>query len=395
MGIFLLILGLVLFIGLVVIHELGHFWAARRGGVDVEEFGIFFPPRLWKKRTKGGWDFTINALPLGGFVKLKGEHDSDTARGSYGAANLKTKSTIMAAGVFMNLVVAFVLFAILAAVGMPHIVDNQFTVASDTRYVHTSTYKTYVDTVEKGSPAAKAGLERDDVIYALGPTGHVVKLTNGNNLSDLTKRYAGQVVQIQFTRDGKQYTKTVVLRTDAEVAAATKAGHQIGRLGVGSTPAQDGLTITRSTWSAPIVAGGVMGQFTALTFEGLGKAVVGLGGTIAGIATGNTPARQAAQTEASSQVSGPVGIFFVFKYGAELGIRFILMVVAIISLTLAIMNLLPIPALDGGRLWLTLFTHAIKKPLSARREEMINAAGFVFLMALILLVTVVDVKRFF
>jgi regulator of sigma E protease len=137
-----------------------------------------------------------------------------------------------------------------------------------------------------------------------------------------------------------------------------------------------------------------MVQLTALTFQGLGHALAGLGGTIAGLATHNKVARQAAQTEASSQVSGPVGIFFVFKYGAALGLRFILMVVAVLALTLGVMNLLPIPALDGGRLWLMLFTHAIHKPLSKEREELINATGFAVLLGLIILVSVVDVKRF-
>lgn len=135
MGIFLLIVGLVLFIGLVVVHELGHFWAARRGGVEVEEFGIFFPPRLYKRRTKAGYDFTINLLPLGGFVKLRGEHDSDRQQGSYGAARTRTKVKIMLAGVFMNLVAALALFTLLAWLGMPKLIDNQFTVASDTHVI--------------------------------------------------------------------------------------------------------------------------------------------------------------------------------------------------------------------------------------------------------------------
>jgi regulator of sigma E protease len=395
MGIFLLILGLVLFIALVVIHELGHFWAARRAGVDVEEFGIFFPPRLYKKRMKGGWDFTINLIPLGGFVKLKGEHDSDTAKGSFGAASLKDKSKITAAGVVMNLITAFVLFTLLALVGMPHIVDNQFTVASDTTYQRKATFKNTVSEVEAGSPAAKAGIGRGDVINSIASEGDVHTLSAQQSLSDLTKQYAGKTVSIRYTHDGKQYEKQVTLRSDAEVATAAKQGKNVGRLGVGSDPTQDGLTIARSTWSAPVVAGGVMGQFTVLTFQGLGKALVGLFGTIAGGLTGNTSARQTAQTQASNQVSGPVGIYFVLKYGAELGIKFILMVIALISLTLAIMNILPIPALDGGRLWITLFAHAIKRPLSARREELINASGFVFLMTLIALVTFVDIKRFF
>jgi regulator of sigma E protease len=396
MGIFLLILGLVLFIGLIITHELGHFWLARRNGVEIEEFGLFFPPTLYRRKTKGGWDFTFNLLPLGGFVKLKGEHDSDTEKGSFGAASLNAKSKIMFAGIAVNLLTAYVLFVLLALIGMPHLVGNQFTVSNDTHYLHTSTYQTTVDSVEKGSPAAVAGIQSGDIITAVGPVGGQLKTVSiTDDISDLTDHYSGQQVVIAYTHHGKHLQKTLRLRSNAEVAAAAKQGKQIGHLGVVTDPSQDGLTITRSTWSAPIVAGGVMGQLTGLTFEGLGKALVGLGGTIAGAATHNTVARQQAQTQASSQVSGPIGIFFVFKYGAALGFRFILMVVAVLALTLGVMNLLPIPALDGGRLWITLIAHAIKKPLSARREELVNATGFVILMSLIILISVVDVRRFF
>jgi regulator of sigma E protease len=194
---------------------------------------------------------------------------------------------------------------------------------------------------------------------------------------------------------GKSAEKTVRLRSDADIAAAAKQGKAIGRLGVVTSPSQDGLTIVRSTWSAPVVAGGTAVQLTALTFQGLGKALAGLGGIIAGVFTHNTQARQSAQTEASGQVSGPVGIFFVFKYGATLGYKFILMVVAVISLTLAVMNVLPIPALDGGRLFVTLISRLINKKIAPRTEEAIYGTGFAVLMLLIIVITVVDVKRFF
>src|SRR5471032_155894 len=117
MSVFLLIVGIVLFICLIIAHEFGHFIVARRNGVEVEEFGIFFPPRLYSHKTKAGWLFSINALPLGGFVRLKGEHDSDTEPGTFGAASGWVKSKIMAAGVVMNLLTALALFTILALVG--------------------------------------------------------------------------------------------------------------------------------------------------------------------------------------------------------------------------------------------------------------------------------------
>jgi regulator of sigma E protease len=395
MSVLLLIIGLVLFVGLVVVHEWGHFIMARRNGVEVEEFSIFFPPRIYSRTTKAGWRFSIGMLPLGGYVKLKGEHDTDTAAHSYGAASLLAKTKIMAAGVFMNLVTAYVLLVILALIGIPHLVEDQFTVKSDTAYQSRATYQVHAGTVEKGSPADKAGIKVDDTIVGLGAIGKQDVVKTPEELPKLTSKYAGQTILVHYEHNGASQQRQITLRSKADIAAAKKQGKDAGFLGVSVYQTQKSLTVTRSTWSAPIVAAGLIKQYTVLTFQGLGKALAGLGGTIAGGLTGNKEARQAAQTEASSQVSGPVGIFFVFKYGAELGYKFILLVVAIISLTLAIMNILPIPALDGGRLWITLFTRAIKKPLSPHREEVVNGAGFAVLMGLILLITVVDVRRFF
>jgi len=395
MSVLLLILGLVFFIGLVVAHEWGHFIMSRRNGVEIEEFSIFFPPRIYSRTTKQGWKFSVGLLPLGGFVKLKGEHDTDTEKGSFGAANLLAKSKIMIAGVGMNFIVAFVMFMVLAWIGMPHIVKNQFTVASDTSYSSRATFVVHASTTEKGSPAQKAGIKTDDIILALGPAGKLESIADADALPKLTSKYAGQDVQVLYKHNDKQIEKSITLRSNANIEAAKKQHKDIGYLGVSVYETQENITVARSTWSAPIVAAGVMKQFTVLTFQGLGKALTGLGGTIAGGLTGNKAARQSAQTEASSQVSGPLGIFFVFKYGAKLGYKFILMIVAIISLTLAIMNILPIPALDGGRLWLTLISRAFGRPLSPAREEIINAAGFVLLMSLIVLTTIVDAKRFF
>ena len=389
MGILWLVLGVILFIGLVVVHEFGHFIMARRNGVEVEEFGIFFPPRLYKLKTKAGWIFTINALPLGGFVKLKGEHDSDTAEGSFGAASLSAKTKIMAAGVIMNLLTALFLLTFLALVGMPKLINNQYTVKSDTTLVSRSTL---IVEVESGSPAQKAGLKAEDEITALRLSGYSpVPITDAKSLPSITKDFAGKTVDVFYIRDGHESQTSLTLLTKDEVTKSQKTNNPKGYLGI--VPSD--LIIQRSTWSAPIVAIGLSAQVTALTFQGLGHAVSGLGSLIAGAVTGNSTARHNGQTVASSQVSGPVGIFVILKNGSLLGYKYMLLIIAIISLTLAIMNILPIPALDGGRLWLTLITRAIKRPLSQRTEEIINASGFIVLISLIVLVTVVDVKRFF
>ncbi|MBC7708292.1 site-2 protease family protein [Polaromonas sp.] len=385
MSVLLLIIGVILFIGLVVIHEYGHFIAARRGGVDVEEFGIFFPPRLYKRRMKGGWDFTINLLPLGGFVKMKGEHDNDIEPGSFGAASLKTKTKIMVAGVFMNLVTALILLTFLALVGMPKLIENQFTVKSDTKISRQEVFLTFV---EPGSPAAKAGLKPQDKLLSVD--GKVI--STPKQLQAFTTSHAGQSVDVRYSRAGSDRVATTKLLTKEAVSASQKTDMPKGYLGVSPTA----FSLQRSTWSAPIVAVGFSAQVTKLTLQGLGKAVAGLGSLLAGTATGNDTARRNGQSSASSQVSGPVGIFFVLKTGSALGVQFMLLIIAIISLTLAIMNILPIPALDGGRLWLTLFSRGVlKQPLSAKREEAINASGFVALLMLIAVITFVDIKRFF
>jgi regulator of sigma E protease len=384
MGILLLIIGLILFIGLVVVHELGHFWAARRGGVEVEEFGIFFPPRLFKHRTKSGYDFTINLLPLGGFVKLKGEHDSDREKGSYGAAKTSTKVKIMLAGVFMNLVVALALFTVLAWIGMPKLLDNQFTIASDTKVVRNNVLITYV---EPKSPAAKAGLQPRDQLVSVG--GQKVK--DAASLPTITEQFAGKLTKITYIREGKTRQATATLLSADAVAASKKTDTPKGYLGVQRRE----YSLQRSTWSAPVVAVGLSAQLTQLTFQGLGHAVAGLGGIIAGAFTGNSTARTNAQTDASSQVSGPVGIFVVLRDGSSLGYQFMLLIIAVISLTLAIMNVLPIPALDGGRLFVMLISRLFKKDISQKAEEAIYGTGFAVLMLLIIVITVVDVKRFF
>ncbi|MCA9348087.1 site-2 protease family protein, partial [Candidatus Saccharibacteria bacterium] len=137
MGIFFFILGLILFVCLVLVHEWGHFIMARRNGVDVEEFGLGFPPKAKTLTTKNGTEYTLNWLPLGGFVKLKGEHDIDTEPGTFGAATTNAKVQIMLAGVVMNLISAFVLFTVVAWIGMPKILDNQTTISGDTTVIKT------------------------------------------------------------------------------------------------------------------------------------------------------------------------------------------------------------------------------------------------------------------
>lgn len=365
-------MAVILFIGLVVIHEWGHYIAARRGGVEVEEFGIGFPPKVWgrKVHTKNSkFLFTVNALPLGGFVKLKGENDADKRPGSFGAAPLGIKVKIMTAGVFMNLVTAVFLFMILAWIGMPKLVDNQFTVARDTKLIQEvkNADSVLIESVSENTPASKAGLQKDDQIVSIAGKN----VTDPTMVGEIAKENAGKEVSITVKRGEQTASYNVALN-------AENKGE--GYLGVVSESGSTGREVRRSTWSAPIVAVGITKQFTELTLKGIWTAVSSL-------FQGNTQ-------KASEQVAGPVGIAYILNEVSKIGFNFVLMVIAIISLTLAIMNILPIPALDGGRLFVTLIFRAIKKPLTKEREEIIHGTGFVALMGLFILITIVDVNRF-
>ena len=371
----LLILGLLLFLLLVVLHEFGHFIAARRNGVEVEEFGIGFPPAFFTKHFKNHkTKYTLNLLPLGGFVRLKGEHDSDTTPGSFGAARLKSKIKIMLAGVGMNFAIAWFMLLILCLIGIPQLPlpggEQQFKIASDS---HEKSNSLFVSYVEPDSPAENAGLKVRDQIVSINNEQVITE----NDLRQLTESLNGQSVDVVYLRDKVESTIKVDLRNNTDVEASKSTDNPKGYLGV--LPYE--YRVLRSTWSAPIVAAGLTYQYTKVTLQGLGSALKDL-------VIGNT-------SEASQNVSGPVGIFFVLKDGSSLGFRYVLLIVALLSLTLAIMNVLPIPALDGGRLFVTLLFRIMKKPLSQKVEERIHGTGFAALMVLFLVITIVDVKRFF
>lgn len=372
-----IIVGLIVLVLLVSLHELGHAIVARRNGVVVEEFGIGFPPRAYKKKLKNGILFTLNWLPLGGFVKLQGEHDAATKKGDYGAASFWVKTKILLAGVVVNWVTAVVLLTILTLFGLPKIIPNQFSIASDTTVI--STPVQIGQTVE-GYPAAKAGLESGDKIISLNN----VSIDGTQQFVDLTKELKGQTVPLTYQRDGDEKTTQVALR-DADSSV------------FGSTMGQQDYI--KATWSAPIVGIVTTGQYTWATLQGLGNLVSNFFGGLIGQLSSNEKTREEAGQkldEASNSVAGPVGILgVIFPAASESGLGQVVFLAAIISLTLAVMNTLPIPSLDGGRWFVTAMFRLFKKPLTKEREESIHGTGFMVMMVLFLVITVADVTKLF
>ena len=373
-----IIVGLVVLVILVVLHELGHAIVAKRNRVVVEEFGIGFPPKAWGKKLKNGVLFTINWLPLGGFVKLQGEHDAATHKGDYGAATFWQKTKILLAGVVANWLVAVLLLTGLALTsGIPKIIPDQFSIPADTTTVSTPVQ---ITNLVDNYPAKKAGLQTGDKIIRFDGE----KIDTVQQLITVSKAHRGQTVAVEYTRDGTTNKVNVTLRNaDSAVFGA----------GLGQ---QDSI---KATWSAPVVGVVTTAQYTWVTLQGLGNLVVNFFGGLIGQLSTSEAGRAAASeqlNEAGASVAGPLGILgVIFPAASEAGVAQVVFLAAIISLTLAVMNALPIPALDGGRWFVSALYKVLKRPLTKEKEEKIHGTGFAVLMLLVIVITVSDVFKFF
>ncbi len=380
------LLGLFILVLLVVVHEVGHGIVARRNGVEVEEFGIGFPPLAWGKKIKKSFLgknvlYSVNWLPLGGFVRLKGEYDAATVKGGYGAASYWVKTKILFAGVAMNWLVAILLFTVLAWAGMPKIMENQFSVAADTRIVQHGSSEVVVSQVVSDSPAQKMGLKVGDTLTALD----TVTVTSAAQFTELTQRHAGQKVMLQYVRDGAQKEAEVRLRdggTDGYLGVTASGGTQ---------------EVMYASWSAPIVGVGTTVQLTGATFQGLGGMMMNLFQGIVQRWSGDEATRHAAERSlenVGNSVAGPVGILgVIFPQAGKAGLTPVIFLTAIISLSLAVMNTLPIPALDGGR-WAVMTIYKLRgKLLTKEREETIQGTGMLVLFGLIILITIADIGK--
>lgn len=389
---------------LVVAHEFGHFIAARRSGVKVNEFGIGFPPRAiawvrnpaWQKGKKGvkkwlrldkaDWNkpqdtliFSINWLPIGGFCAMDGESDADTKKGTFGATSFWSKTKILFAGVAMNWLVAFIILTILAFTGMPQFIENQFYLGNDAKVVGEGV--TVYEIIE-GSPAEKAGFEKNDRILAVGGENIIVP----TDVTNYGTAHAGETGTYLILRDGEEKEITVELNPSGSEYT----------LGIAMSYGQ---TFIRSSWSAPLVGLGTTVQLTGETFRGLGEMVWNLiSGAFRQFSSDEVVREegQSAIQAAGDSVSGPIGIIgVIFPAFASAGISNLAFLAALISVSLACMNVLPIPALDGGR-WLLIAIYKIrKKKLTKETEERIVSRAFMVLLMLIVVISILDIVRLF
>ena len=386
--IFGILIGLIILTILVALHELGHAIAATKNGVKLEEFGLGFPPNSFKFKTKTdkilpkGMPIAINWIPLGGYVKLQGEYDSDSKKGDYGAASFWVKTKILFAGVVMNWLTAMVLFMILAWIGLPKILPNQFYVAEDAKI---SGGEVIVTQVVEDLPAEKAGIARGDQIVKINGE----KIDNETEISQITKANAGKKVEVEIKRDGKTTIKNVEIRA--------KNDDKKGYLGLGSAKEAEKI---HATWSAPILGVTTTLQISAETFRSLGEL---LANTFTGIVqkfSSSAEVQQIANQKlesAGESMAGPLSILgILFPMASEAGLPTLILLTALISLSLACMNVLPIPVLDGGR-WLMLFVSRkiFRKTLSKEQEEKIISYGVFAMLGLTVVVFILDILRIF
>lgn len=374
-------IGLLILVFLIVVHELGHAIAARRNGVVVEEFGIGFPPRAWKKKLSNGVLFTLNWLPLGGFVKLQGENDAASKKGDYGAASFWVKTKILLSGVLINWLVAVVIFTGFAIAGLPKftgVIDNQFTIPADT--VET-TEPLRVAEVVKDTPAGVAGLKTGDELVRIAGQS----LSSPADVRKLTEQNKGKTIEIIYRRGSVEANTKVALR------AQNTDGN--GFLGIGTSQ----RTVRKSTWSAPITGLAITYQLSEATLKSLGQTAGNLATGLVDKLSPNSQVRDVGNKkidEVSQNVAGPIGILgVIFPSAREAGIGSLLFLTGLISLTLAVMNALPIPALDGGRWFLMALFRVLRRPLTKETEERVNSIGFMILIGLIILVSIADVGK--
>lgn len=355
--VFILILSI-----LVLIHEAGHFFTAKKFGVKVEEFGFGFPPRVYGKKI-GETIYSINLLPIGGFVRLYGEDDAGS--GKIGKIKDYTKlkdkdlqraffirpvwqrASIVLAGVIMNFVLALVVITyIFAVVGMP-----------------TQTKNVVITEVLHNSPAAKAGLQKNDIIVSIDTTA----ITQESQVPALTSKHAHQPMTVMVLRGKSQRTFSVTPTYDAHEKKVL--------IGIGI--AQQIINQNYPWYQAP--------------FFGLKELVNETWQILAGL--GQT-AQQVSTTGTVPQgLAGPVGIEQLVGVVIQNGFNSTLMLVSLLSLNLAVLNVLPIPALDGGRLFFILFEGVTGRKVNQKFEGYVHMVGMVILLSLIALLTYHDILR--
>lgn len=352
--IFVVVLGLLVFV-----HEFGHFLTAKRAGAAVEEFGFGFPPRIVGIK-RGETLYSINWIPLGGFVRIRGENgEGEPSPGSFVGLPFWKRALILVSGVGMNVLLAMVILSFVYALGAPTALDGQ---APPGARVHDR--KIQILTVMPDSPAATSGFLAGDAIQSIDG----VSITSVPQAQQYNDEHRGIVERVDVLRGKTAVTVTVTPTPLPGSEDKAVWGVNLAETGTVSYPWYQAL------WLGVRSGASLLWQIIVAFVMLLKNLVV--------------------HQQVSVDIAGPVGIAAMTGQVATLGMVYLLQFIALLSLNLAVVNILPLPALDGGRLLFLIIERLRKRRLNIRVESLVHNIGFALLIVFALLVTVRDVHRY-
>ncbi len=360
------IIFIIILAALILVHEFGHFIVAKKFGIKVTEFGLGFPPKVWGVQ-KGETLYSLNVIPFGGFVKIFGENpDEESISGpekerSIVHKNRAIQAAVLVAGVAFNIIFAWILISTGYIMGLPTPVEHTGRGVVVNPHV-------VITGVQSNSPAALADVKAGDTIVEISSGKYIAKEITPEIVSNFIEAHGKQGITLNLTRGEELLSKNIKA---VEGVVEGKLAVGIGMENIGTLK----LPIHLALWEGAVV--------TARTLE---QVVIGLGSFFAQIFAGNPDL---------SQVTGPVGIVGLVGDVSKLGFVYLLSFTAVISLNLAVINLLPFPALDGGRLVVVAIEAIIQRALNPKVLNWVNGIGFSLLILLMIAVTVHDVLKLF
>ena len=350
-------------IALMIIHEFGHFIIAKKFGVKVEEFGIGYPPRIYGKKF-GDTIYSVNLIPLGAFVRIYGEEGGVDDYRSFANLAIWKRILIVLGGVLAFWAASIIIFSVVFGIGATVPVGDQDIAGFSNPQVK-------VLSVVPGTPGAEAGLKQGDVVTGLSSQEDTIAVDKITDFQEFTQQHKGEPVIISLERNGEKNAVIVTPRVD----------HPENQGPVGVALERTATLIEKAPWyQAPIKGLMYTGQVTW-------QAVVGIYTVFANMFTGKG-------VPAGAELAGPVGITIFLARAADYGPGFFLYFIGSISVFIALFNLFPIPALDGGKFVFLLIEKFRGRPVSVKVEQTLSIICFIILITLSIFVTIrFDVPR--
>lgn len=364
-----IILFIAVLVILIVVHELGHFLVAKLFRIRVDEFGIGYPPRAFVLGLWRGTTYTINWLPFGGFVRIFGERNRDdyTEEEKKVAFVYKPRlvqASVLIAGIVFNLLFAWILFSGTLMLGAPVAISEADATHIPTRLV--------VSSVVVGSPADAAGLHAGDTLISLSSNKDKITHLLPSTVVSFVESHVGKAMTISYIRSSTSKKVQTVSIDSAQGVLVKSPG----------TPAIGIAMALIATKTLPVTTALTQGFTTTVRI--FGEVAVGLYTFLISVVSG---------TANLSQVAGPIGIAGMIGNAASVGFLYLLYFTAFISINLAVINLIPLPALDGGRLLFVIIESITRKSINEKVAMWFNVIGFSLLLLLMVVVTYNDVIR--